>query len=88
MQILLMTVFMLWPIPSAALTAWQFRGTPKWLGLSLLFSKWLRYLLPIEDQQVSGLFWDFTASWKPHAEQLVTQPRCCGGSDTGRKNPI
>lgn len=53
---------MLWPIPSGALTAWQFRGTPKWLSLSLLLSKWVRYLVPTEDPQVSRLLWDLTAS--------------------------
>lgn len=62
MQILLITVFMLWPIPSGALTAWQFRGTPTWLSLSLLLSKWVRYLVPTEVQQVSRLLWDLTAS--------------------------
>lgn len=30
MQILLIIVFMFWPIPSGALTTWQFRGTPTW----------------------------------------------------------
>lgn len=39
MQISLINVFMLWPIPSGALTPWQFRGTPTWQSLSVLWLK-------------------------------------------------
>lgn len=49
-----------WDFPTTI--TWQFRGTPKWFGLSLLLSKWFRYLFPSEDQQVGRFLCDLTAS--------------------------
>lgn len=56
MQILLITVFMLWPIPSGAVTAQQCAGTPNPSAFhSFSLCKWIRFAFPIADQQVSGL---------------------------------
>lgn len=51
-----------WDFPTTTTITWQFRGTPKWLSLSLLLSEWFRYLFPSEDQQVGGFLCDLTAS--------------------------